>query len=433
MRRIVALAGAAALAMSLAACSGGSPAPAESSADAGGDTASSGTEVDVVTWWSAGSEKEGLAALEEVFKTQHPDVKFVNQAVSGGGGDQAKQKLASDLAAKNPPDTYQAHAGAELSSDIAAGYLQDVSALYDEFGLRDAFPKDLVDLLTVDGKIYSVPSNVHRANVVWANPEVMAKAGLDPKTPPADLAGWIADMEKLKAAGVEHPINVGTTWTQLQLLETVLISDLGPENYTKLMNGEVKWDSAEVTKAFEDFDKIMSFTDESLYTEDWEPVMMTVVDGKSAYNVMGDWAPPTFKNAGLEYGTGYVTFPVPGQANVFDFLADSFTLPVGAKHEEGTKAWLQTISSKEGQIAFNSVKGSIPSRNDLSDDELSKFSAYQQDAMKAFKEDTIVSSIAHGAALPLNVTQAMKEALGKYNAAKDVKTLQADFVAAAAL
>lgn len=423
MRRIIAVAGAVALALTMTACSGSSK-PAESGKD--GDK-----QVDVMTWWSAGSEKEGLDALVKVFEKQHADVKFVNKAISGGAGSQAKQKLQADLAAKNPPDTYQAHAGAELSADIKAGYLQDVSKLYDEFKLREAFPKDLVNLLTVDGKIYSIPSNVHRANVVWANPKVMEKAGLSKDNLPKDIKAWIADMEKLKAAGVAHPINVGATWTQLQLLETVLISDLGPQKYTELVSGKGDWNSAEVTTAFEDFAKIMSFTDESLYKEDWEPVMNTVVKGESAYNVMGDWAPPTFKNAKMEYGKDYITFPVPGQEKVFDFLADSFTLPVGAKHEAGAKAWLNTISSKDGQIAFNTVKGSIPARNDLSAEEIAKFSPYQQDAMKSFKEDTIVSSIAHGAALPVTVTAKMNDALGKFNSSHDVKALQADFAAAA--
>ena len=72
------------------------------------------SQVDVVTWWSAGSEKLGLDALVKVFNQQFPKTKFENKAVSGGAGSQAKQKLAAALAAKNPPDTYQAHAGAEI-------------------------------------------------------------------------------------------------------------------------------------------------------------------------------------------------------------------------------------------------------------------------------------------------------------------------------
>lgn len=427
MRKILAAFGALALGASLAACSG--TAKSDDKAASGDDSA---RQVQVVTWWSAGSEKLGFEALTKVFGEKYPDIKLVNAAASGGGGTNAKQKLAADLAAKNPPDTYQAHAGAELSSDIAAGYLQDVSALYDEFNLRKAFPKDLVDRITVDGKIYSVPSNIHRANVVWVNGEVLKKAGLSTEAP-ATLAAWIADMEKLKAAGVQYPITVGMSWTQLQLLETVLLADLGVEGYNALSSNPEAWKGAEVTKALNDFAKIMSFTDPSLYSEDWEPAMKPVIDGKSAYNVMGDWAPPAWDGADKKWGTDYFTWPVPGTNGVFDFLADSFTLPTGSKHPDGTKAWLDTISSKEGQIAFNSVKGSIPARSDLTEAELKDFSDYQKSAMESFGKDAIVSSIAHGAALPLKQTEAMKEALGKFNSTNDVTTLQTELAGAAAM
>ena len=407
----------------LAACSSDSDNDAS-----GGD----GNQVDVVTWWSAGSEKDGLEALQKVFEEQHPDTKFVNQAISGGSGDQAKQKLQTDLAAKNPPDTYQAHAGAELSADIAAGYLEDVSNLYDEFKLREAFPTSLVERLTVDGNIYSIPSNVHRANVVWANTSVLKEAGLDPNQPAESIDAWIQDMKKIKDQG-KTPITVGATWTQLQLLETILISDLGASDYNDLIDGKLKWDDAKVTTAFKHFDEIMNMTDKGLWSEDWEPAMAGVVkDDSVAYNVMGDWALAAFNAADKKSGEDYVYFPVPGSKGTFDFLADSFTMPVGAKHPDGTKDWLNTISSKDGQIAFNTVKGSIPSRSDLDQAEKEKFSEYQQSAMKDFGSDTIVSSIAHGAALPLKVTEVMKQALGQYDSgAIDISQLQQKFGEAA--
>lgn len=429
MRRLVAMLGAAALALSLAACAG------ESGSAKKTDGATGGSSVGVVTWWSAGSEKQGLDALVKVFNEQNPNITFENQAVSGGSGSNAKQKLQTDLAAKNPPDTYQAHAGAELSSDIAAGYLEDVSSLYDEFKLREAFPKTLMDALTVNGKIYSVPTNVHRGNVVWASPKALEKAGIDPTKAPADLDAWIADMDKLKAAGVAHPLTVGADWTQLQLLETVLIADLGADGYLGLFDGKTAWDSSGVTKALNHFSKLMSFTDPGLYQEDWEPAMKSIInnDGNVAYNVMGDWAPAAFDGAGKKWSQDYYTWPVPGTQGVFDFLADSFTLPVGAKNADGTKAWLKTISSPEGQVAFNTVKGSIPARADLTPEQIKKFSDYQQDAMKSFGKDTIVPSIAHGAAVSIKASEAMKQAISKFTSsgATDVAALQKELGAAA--
>ena len=215
---------------------------------------------------------------------------------------------------------------------------------------------------------------------------------------------------------------MGMAWTQMGLFESVLIADLGAEKYSGLFDGKTDWAGAEVTKAVEHYAKIVSFTDKSLYTEDWEPAIM---EGKAAYNVMGDWAVAGFNAAKKSAGTDYVYFPVPGTKGIFDFLADSFTLPEKAKHPGGAKNWLSCISSKEGQVAFNTVKGSIPSRTDLTDEEKKKFSEYQRSAMEDFSKDTIVSSIAHGAALPAKASNAMGDALSKFaQGASDAKALQ---------
>lgn len=411
-------AGSAALALGLAGCGG----------DGGGGGEGGADEVEVFTWWAAGSEKAGLDALVEVFNEQHPDTEFVNGAVAGGAGSAAKDLLQSRLQQGDPPDTFQAHAGAEIQDYIDAAQVEDVSDLYDEFGLTDAFPADLVDRLTVDGAIYSVPANIHRANVVWANPSVLEEAGLDPEATYDSMDDWIAALEKVDAAG-KTPLSVGMAWTQVNLLETVLLSDLGPEAYEGLWSGDTDWTGSDVTTALEHFEKLMSFTNDDRDGLDWPDATQQVIDGEAAFNVMGDWAEASFQEAGAESPADYIYFPVPGTDGVFDFLADSFTLPVGAPHPEGAKAWLETVSSADGQAAFNKAKGSIPARTDA---DTSDFGDYQQTAIESFQSDTIVSSLAHGAATPVAVLNQMTDATSKFTSgAGDLATFQEELAAAA--
>src|SRR5699024_4490741 len=93
--------------LGLAACGGG-----------GGSGSDGAKEVEVFTWWAEGSEKEGLDALVKVFEDQNTDLTFLNGAVAGGAGSEAKNVLASRLQTGDPPDTFQAHAGAELTDYI---------------------------------------------------------------------------------------------------------------------------------------------------------------------------------------------------------------------------------------------------------------------------------------------------------------------------
>jgi glucose/mannose transport system substrate-binding protein len=413
---------AAVLGLTLAACGGGN-----TGGEGGGE--GGGSQVEVFTWWAAGSEKAGLDALVGEFEKQHPDIEFVNGAVAGGAGSAAKDLLQTRLQAQDPPDTFQAHAGMELQDYIDAAQIEDVSDLYDEFGLTDAFPADLVDRLSSeDGAIYSIPSNIHRANVVWANPTVLEENDIDPAAEYADLDAWIADLEKLDAAGVT-PLSVGTTWTQVHLLETVLLASLGAEAYNGLWDGSTDWEGAEVTAALENFETLMGFTNDDRDGLDWPEATQMVIDGGAAFNVMGDWAVAAFEEQDKALGTDFTAAPVPGTDGTFDFLADSFTLPVGAPDPEGAKAWLETVGSLEGQVAFNKAKGSIPARTDA---DPADFSEYQQGAIESFANDTIVSSLAHGAATPVATLNAISDATSKFTTgASDLAGFQSELAAAA--
>lgn len=394
----------------------------------GSDSESGSTdEVEVFTWWAEGSEKAGLDALVKVFDEQNPDLKFVNGAVAGGAGSDAKNVLQSRLQNGEPPATFQAHAGAELTDYINAGQIEDLTDLYEEKGWNEQFPEGLLERLKQDGGIYSVPSNIHRANVLWSNPAVLKKAGIEANKSYDSLGAWIADLEKIKAKGI-IPLSIATDWTQVHLLETVLLADLGVEAYNGLWDGSTDWGGSEVKAALEDYSKLLSLTNTDRQGLDWPDATQLVIDGEAAFNIMGDWAEAAFQEQGKKLSTDYAAVPVPGTEGVFDFLADSFTMPVDGPNPEGTEAWLDTIASDEGQVAFNKAKGSIPASTTA---DTADFGEYQQTAIKSWGEDEIVSSLAHGAATSVNWLTDITAAVAKFGSNKDVAGLQEGLAEAA--
>jgi glucose/mannose transport system substrate-binding protein len=189
------------------------------------------------------------------------------------------------------------------------------------------------------------------------------------------------------------------------------MADLGSEAYNGLWTGGTDWSGAEVTTALGHFEQLIALTNTDRDGLDWTDATQMQIDGTAAYSVMGDWAVASFQQAEWEDGKDFGYFPLSGGEAIFGFLADSFTLPVGAPNPDGAKAWLDTISSQEGQVGFSLAKGSIPARTDV---DTAEFPAYQQTAITSYAEDAISPSLAHGAATPVAWLNEISDATSKF-------------------
>ncbi|MFZ1399737.1 MAG: ABC transporter substrate-binding protein, partial [Candidatus Promineifilaceae bacterium] len=383
--------------------------------------------VEVFSWWTGGGEAAGLEAMIGVFAQMYPNVEFVNAAVAGGAGTNARAVLATRLQAGDPPDSWQGHAGQELiGTYVAADQLEPVNFLFEENGWLEVMPETLIPLISQDGNIYSVPVNIHRANVLWYNPTILSENGIDA---PASLDEWFAAMDALQAAGMDAPLAMGEQWTALHLFETVALASLGPDAYEALWDGSGDWGSAEVTAALEDFAKVLTYVNSDASALSWQDAAQLVVNGDAAFNVMGDWAEGYFREIGFEPNTGYGWAAVPGTGGNFQFLSDSFVLPKGAPHRDAAIAWLTVAGSIEGQDAFNPVKGSIPARSDA---DRSLYGEYLLSAMDDWASNRVVGSLTHGVVANDAWKSEIDTALGLFLADGSIENFQTALVAGCA-
>jgi glucose/mannose transport system substrate-binding protein len=392
------------------------------------DAANTDKKFEIFTWWASGGEAAGLQGMIDVYKAQNPNTEFVNAAVAGGAGVNAKAVLASRLEANDPPDSFQAHAGMELDGYVRTGKLEDLTSLYSSEGWDKVFPADLIKTLTVDGKIYSVPVNIHRANVIWWNPATATKAGIT--SAPATLDDFFMDLEKFKKAGVTGLALAGKgDWAIAHLMDYILLASMGPDKYEGLFKGTTSWTGPEVAAALKNFQKALSYGNKGAGNLDWPDAGKLVTSGKAGFFIMGDWASAQWQSDGLKLGTDYTYAAAPGTVGIYQWLSDSFTLPVGAPDRNAALAWLKVCGSKEGQDAFNPKKGSIAVRTDS---DLTKYDAYLQSAAADWKKDRLVGSTVHGVNGNNALMAAYNAAVGKYFSGgfKDNAGLAKDLAAA---
>ena len=381
------------------------------SGSGGSGPAGGANEVEVFSWWAGPGEKEGLDAMVTDFKKKFPHIEFTNAAVAGGSGTNARAILTDRLKNHDPPDSYQAHAGLELQGDVKAGLVEDLTFLYDREGWTDKLPGGLLDAITLGGKIYSVPVNIHRANLLWYSPTVLARLGLS--GPPRTWAELLSQADRLKARKVTA-LSIGPAWTQKHLLEAVLLGELGPDKYNGLWSGKTDWAGDDVRTAIDLFGQVLGVSDRATAAGDWQPALDKVIAGTAAYNVMGDWADAYLgRSKSLRFKTDYDVTTSPGSGGIYDFLTDSFTLPRGAPHRSAAEKWLIECGSVDGQDAFNPQKGSVPARSDI---DRSKYAGYLATALADWQSPsiTVVGSLTHGVVANTSWNAAIDTALATF-------------------
>jgi glucose/mannose transport system substrate-binding protein len=100
----------------------------------------------------------------------------------------------------------------------------------------------------------------------------------------------------------------------------------------------------------------------------------------------------------MQYGKDYGSFPVPGTNGIYGLVTDTFQHPKGTTHPTNSDRWLKVVASREGQDAFNPIKGSIPARNDP---DLSLYDTYQKEAIADFTSaQSMYPSVTHGSGAP---------------------------------
>ncbi|MEA3239822.1 MAG: ABC transporter substrate-binding protein [Candidatus Bipolaricaulota bacterium] len=347
-------------------------------------------DMEIFSWW-AGDEGPALQALIDMYNAQHPGVNLINATVTGGSGVNAKAVLKTRMLGGNPPDSFQVHAGQELIGTwVKADRMEDLTSLFQQEGWLNVFPAGLVKLLSTDAGIWSVPVNIHRSNVMWYIPANLEKWGVEaPKT----WADFLAIAPKLQAQGIV-PLALATNWTANHLWESVALGVLGPEKWQELWDGTLSFTSPEAVAVWDMFGQILQYTNADAASLSWQQATDMVVDGKAAFNIMGDWAAGYLTTTlGLTPGVDYAWSASPGTNGVFMMLSDSFGLPTGAPNRDNAIAWLKLLGSKAGSDAFNPLKGSISARTDS---DLSLYNAYSQSAAHDWQNDVVAGSLAHG-------------------------------------
>jgi len=367
------------------------------------------TQVEIFSSWTTGPEAFGLQKLSDQFHADHPGAEVVNATLGPADTPADLAALRARMLKGDPPDSFQARMGRGfIDTWVASGQMQPLDELYRDNRLESVIPPSILAMVYYQAHPYSVPVNVHRANVLFYNKAVLAATGVDPASLNT-FDGWLAGAKKLRAAGVA-PLALGDSeaWPAAQLFETVLIGTLGPEAYQGLWDGETDWNGAGVTDALQIFHTMLGYVNPDHAALTWDQANQLVIDGQAAMMIMTDWADSDYVAKGF---SGYGWRSPPGNDGALDIFGDAFGLPKGAKHAELTRGFLGVLASRQGQESFNKLQGALCARADC---DYASFDAYFQSSAEALKTGTVVPSAVQGTAASESWSESFIQVAGAF-------------------
>jgi glucose/mannose transport system substrate-binding protein len=419
-RGAAACAVAAALALVLAAC--GDDAPTSATKDT--------TRLEVVSWWTSGSEAKALDAIFAAFRTSHPGVDAVNAAVAGGAGSKARVELAKRLQDDDPPDVWQTFAGKSVQGYARRGSIRSVASVFAREKLDARMQPTILRAMQRDGRPYGVPTGAHRSNVLWFNRRMLARAGVTPPSAGYTLDAFLADLAKVKASGqVALCLGGKDRFTTAELLENTLLSAIGVRGWNDMVDDKLDWRGGRIKTALQRFGTMLGYSDPDASGLTWDAATKKLAAGGCAFESMNDSAFGELVGAGAKEGADFGSAPFPQTGGSFLAVVDVFVAATKADNAKNALAFLGDISDPATQLAFHRAKGSVPVLRDIG---VGSLTGYQRSSSQALWGLPVLLSIAHGEAMSPRFEEGFYDAAATYVRTRDADAFADDLEEAVA-
>ncbi|MFC1642838.1 ABC transporter substrate-binding protein [Myxococcota bacterium] len=368
-----------------------------------------GQTIDLMTYWGNPGEAEAVQALIDVHKEAHPEDTIINSSYATGKMD---PMYAERLAEGNPPDLVTVHT--QTVSRLQNGGADSLRPM-DDF-LTSPSRADIVsqiypELLTdaaVNDSVYVVPIGENRVNLFLYNKHVFKAQGLNPPTTVDEL---LTTCRKLKAAGVT-PIR--TTFMDL-FFKDVLAGVLGIDAYYSYTRGGAP-DEAALTQALDVFEDVVdNCLDPAVPVfGPLDKPLNAIMSDEAAILVAGEWIKGMVEQLGWTPGVDFGLIDPPGNAGLFVYTADGFSIPAGAPNLRGALSFLDTAISVAGQVAFCRFKGVTSVRRDVDLSDADSEKRFVIESMKNAKyrvTQTVIPALGSAIAAFVQTTPRDKEPL----------------------
>jgi glucose/mannose transport system substrate-binding protein len=316
---------------------------------------------ELINVWTGAGERPLLKVLADNYEAAGG--KFINTPTPTGNNVMAM--TVNRIVGGNPPTASQFAFSNIFTDLLAKGQLADIDDVAKAEGWARVLPKEILDGISFNGKVYLAPVDITSMNRLYYNIPVLKKAGVD--KPPTEINDeFFAALDKLKAGGV-IPLALGGNAQQYRWTWDAVMSAVGGKEqwlavYVRRDPKAMKNDTQR--KAFETFRRLRNYIDKGSSGRAWQPTTNLVISGQAGMQILGDWGKAEFaaagKKPGVDFGCG-----LPGGLFVLTGDVIAFPKQKSADAEKAQKLFAKVAMSQAVQLDLNLKHGSIPPRTDI--------------------------------------------------------------------
>ncbi|WP_028217268.1 ABC transporter substrate-binding protein [Paraburkholderia oxyphila] len=322
----------------------------------------------VIHWWT--SKGEAAAVRQFAAAYDRAGGQWIDKAVPDPY--LARSTAINLIVDGDPPTAAQFNMSKQFHDIIDQGLLNNVDQVAIRENWDKILPSAILDSIKVEGHFYAAPVDIHMPVWFFYSKPAFQKAGI--RTEPTTFAEFVADLDRLKAAGM-IPLAIGAQpWQEKIVFDAILADVGGPDLYLKVYRDHNL--NAVNSVAFKDvlasFKRLHAYIDPDSQTRNWNDATALLISGRAGVQIMGDWAKGEFSVVKQTAGKDFGCFPGLGPRAPYIVGGDVFVFPKtddpGAIKAQQLLATV--ITSPQAQVAFSAKKGSIPIRSDVDDSSL---------------------------------------------------------------
>ncbi|OLT15206.1 sugar-binding protein [Pseudonocardia sp. CNS-139] len=239
-------------------------------------------------------ENEGIngvqqAAIDSFNTGEGPDITLRTIV-----NDPYKAQLQTAIGSPNAPDIFYNWGGGNLQGYVDAGQVVDLTPALDANPqVKDAFLPSVLDVGTLDGRIYGIPMQGVQPVSFFYNRDVFAQVGVTEF--PTTWSGFLQLVDRLTAAGIQPIALAGSQpWTELMYLEYLLDRNGGPEKFQAIVDGTPgAWSDPAVVTSLRQIQDLVNRgafgTNFSAVNYDNQGSQALLTSGRAAMELMGSW------------------------------------------------------------------------------------------------------------------------------------------------